>query len=101
MNQRLMRIAQRREVLVASAAVQRLALAHSLEEWQRPLALADRGLDIAQAARKHPAWLAAGVLLPGLLGFARVGTWFRRGFVAWQLLARVRGTGRFLGIKGL
>ena len=44
MNEKLIRLAERRERLVAQAAAQRMALAQNIEPWRNPLARADQGL---------------------------------------------------------
>jgi len=47
MNEKLLRLAERRERLIAQAAAQRVALAQSIEPWRIPLAVADQGLGIS------------------------------------------------------
>ncbi len=90
MNERLIRLAERREVLVAQASAQRLALARSLEPWRRPLTLAGQGLAALQFVRNHPVWLVGSAVLPAALLPARAGKWMRRGLLAWQVLRQLR-----------
>jgi len=91
MNQNLIRLAERRERLVARAAAQRMALAQSIEPWRIPLAVADQGLAALRFLKRHPAWIVGGGVLIAALRPVRVVKWLRRGWVAWQLMHRLRG----------
>lgn len=90
MNESLIRIAARKEVLIAQAASQRRVLAQSFDAWRKPLALADRGLRAIHFVKSHPVLLAGSVLLPGAMQPGRVGKWLRRGFAAWQIVNKLR-----------
>ena len=84
MNEKLIRLAERRERLVAQAAAQRLALAQSIEPWRLPLARVDQGLAALRFVRSHPAWIAGGVLLAAWR-LGRAGKWLRLGLITWQM----------------
>lgn len=91
MNDKLTRLAARREQLIAQAATQRMALAQSIEPWRTPLALADQGLAVVRLIKSRPAWLAGAALLlavvrPAGLRSGRFGKWLRRGWVTWQVV---------------
>lgn len=91
MNQKLLRLAQRREHLIAQAEAQRTALAQNIEPWRTPLALADQGLAAVRYLKRHPTWIiGAGVLLatlrPGIFG-----KWLRRGWLTWQVMHKLLG----------
>ncbi|HEY8857086.1 MAG TPA: YqjK-like family protein [Rugosibacter sp.] len=95
MSDKLIRPAARREQLIAQAAAQRMALAHSIEPWRLPLALADQGLTTVRLIKNHPAWLVGGALLiamlrPAGLRSGRIGKWLRRGWVTWQVVRNLR-----------
>ena len=92
MSEHLQRIARRREALIQRCEMQRRTLADQIEPWRRPLDLAGRGLAVVQAVRAHPAWLVGAAVLPGVLLPGRVGTWLRRGFMAVQLVRRLRSS---------
>jgi YqjK-like protein len=92
MNEKLIRLAERRERLVVQAAAQRVALAENIEPWRAPLALADRGLTALRLIRSHPAWLVGGLVLLVALRPGRAGKWLRRGWVTWQIMQRLRGS---------
>ncbi|MDP2110655.1 MAG: YqjK-like family protein [Thiobacillus sp.] len=96
MNEKLIRLAERREHLIAQAAAQRSALAQNIEPWRRPLARVDQGLAVLRKIKRHPAWIAGGVALlaalrPGRARAAGVGKWLTRGWATWQLVRKLRG----------
>ncbi|MGA9992823.1 MAG: YqjK-like family protein [Thiobacillaceae bacterium] len=91
MNDKLIRLAERRERLIGQAAAQRLTLAQNIEPWRVPLALADQGLAALRFIKRHPAWIVGGVVLFGALRPGNVGRWLRRGWVTWQVVRRLRG----------
>jgi hypothetical protein len=85
------RLAERRERLIAQAATQRTTLAQCMEPWRVPLARVDQGLNLLRVVKRHPAWIVGGVALFALLRPARVGKWLRRGWVAWRVIHKLRG----------
>ena len=91
MSEKLIRLAERRERLVARAATQRTALALNIEPWRLPLARADQGLAALRYIKSHPAWIVGGVVLLAALRPGRVGKWLRRGWVTWQIVHKLRG----------
>ena len=90
MNGKLIRLAERRERLIAQAAAQRVALAHSLEPWRTPLALADQGLAVLRYIKRNPAWIVGGVVLLAALRPGSAGKWLRRSWVTWQIIQKLR-----------
>jgi len=86
MNEKLIRLAERRESLVAQAAAQRTALAQHIEPWRIPLARVDQGLAVLRYLKNHPAWIVGGGVLLAALRPGRVGKWLRRGWVTWQMM---------------
>jgi hypothetical protein len=91
MNEKLMRLAERREHLIAQAAAQRTALVQNIEPWRKPLALADRGLSVLSYIRHHPALLVGGGALFVASRPGRAVKWLRRGWVMWRIIHRLRG----------
>lgn len=91
MNANLVRLAERRERLVAQAEAQRRRLAQDIEPWRIPLALADQGLTALRYFRSHPGWIIGVVVLLAALRPQRVGKWLGRGLVSWQVMNRLRG----------
>jgi hypothetical protein len=87
MNERLQRLAERRQQLVARAAVQRAALAQHIEPWRTPLALADRGLAAVRYVRRHPGLVIGAAALLAVLRPTRAGRWLQR---SWVLVSVVR-----------
>jgi hypothetical protein len=90
MNDKLIRLAERRERLVAQAAAQRMALAQNIEPWRVPLALADQGLAALRFIKSHPAWIVGGAALLAALRPGSAGKWLRRGWVTWQIINKLR-----------
>ena len=90
MSKKLIRLAERREHLVAQAAAQRLALAQNIEPWRIPLARADQGLAALRYIKSHPVWIAGGVFLLAALRPGRAGKWLGRGWAAWQIIRKLR-----------
>jgi hypothetical protein len=90
MNEKLVRLAERRERLVAQAATQRRVLAQNIEPWHTPLALADQGLEKLRYIKRHPEWIIGGVVLLAALRPRHLGKWLGRGWVSWQVMQRLR-----------
>jgi hypothetical protein len=91
MSNKLHNLAKRREFLIAEAAAQRLLLAQHIEDWRAPLVLADRGLAALSYIKNHPVSVAsAGIGLFTAAGSSRVGKWFQRGWLAWQIVRKLR-----------
>lgn len=91
MNKKLVRLAERRSLLIAQAEAQRTALAHNLAPWRARLALADRGIAAVRYVRSRPGLLVAAALLVAALRPRRLGTWLQRGWLAWQIRCRLFG----------
>ena len=90
MNANLVRLAERRERLVAQAAMQRRTLAQDIEPWRIPLALADQGLTALRYIKSHPEWIVGVVVLLAALRPRHIGKWLGRGLVSWQVVQRLR-----------
>lgn len=97
MNKRLVRVAERRALLLAKVAGQRETLARNVEVWGRPLSMVDRGLAAMRFVANHPAWIVGSVLAPTALQPGRMGSWLRRGAAVFQLVSRLR-SGRSRGL---
>ena len=91
MNEKLSRLDERRERLVAQAAAQRMALAQNIEPWRQPLARADQGLAALRYLKSHPAWIVGGVALLAAVRPGRAGNWLARGWVTWKMVQKLRG----------
>jgi hypothetical protein len=85
MQEQLIDIARRKERLSARAQSQRLAIAASFRDLDRPIRVADRVLEAARFLREHPVLVAAAAAAlfvlrgRGLVGLAG------RAFSAWRL----------------
>lgn len=91
MNEKWVRLVERRERLVAQAAAQRMALAQNIEPWRAPLARVDQGLAVLRYVKRHPAWIVGGVALLAVLRPGNIGKWLGRGWVTWQMVHKLRG----------
>ena len=95
MNEKLLKLAQRREHLVLEAAKQRVQLAQAVEVWREPLALAEQGLAAISYIKKHPILIAASTaLLVRLVRKSFMGKWLGRGMMVWQFVRKMQS--RFL-----
>ena len=91
MNEKILKLAKRRELLVIKAEKQRMQLVLILEAWRAPFGLADQGLAAISFIRKHPIWMTScGVILINLLRPIRIGKWLQRGLLVWQLVRKFR-----------
>jgi len=90
MNKRLIRVAERRALLLAKIAGQREDLGRNIEVWGRPLTMVDRGLAALRFVAHHPAWILGSVFAPTALQPGRLGSWLRRGAAVFQLVGRLR-----------
>ena len=90
MNRKLIRLAERRSLLIAQAAAQRTALTTAMTPWRSRLALADKGIAAVRYVRSHPALIVGAALLVAALRPRRTGTWLQRGWLAWQIGRRLR-----------
>ncbi len=95
MDEKLLKLARRRERLVLDAAKQRVQLAQAVEVWREPLALAEQGLATISFIKKHPILMAASTaVLVRLVRKSFIGKWLGRGMMAWQLVRKLQS--RFL-----
>ncbi len=89
MSRTLIRLAERRNQLVARAAAQRMVLTHNLENLRAPLALADQGLAVLRYVWRHPLLLAGSALLLAIWRPRFTGKWLSRGWMVWQIGRRL------------
>ena len=95
MNEKLLKLAQRREHLVLEAAKQRVQLAQAVDAWRAPLALAEQGLAAISFIKTHPILMAASTaVLVRLVRKSFMGKWLGRGMMAWRLVRKLQS--RFL-----
>ncbi len=90
MNAKLLQIAEKRKKLVADAASQRSILGESMDQWRKPLSIADQGLQALRYVGSHPVLLVgAGVALV-MFKPKRTFKWLKLGWAAWLILRRLR-----------
>ncbi|MGH8618759.1 MAG: YqjK-like family protein [Burkholderiales bacterium] len=81
---RIAHLEQRRALLVANTAAQRVALAGAADAWRGPLAVADRGIAVVRFFKQYPAMLAAVAVVALVLKPGPTWRWGRRGYLAWR-----------------
>jgi hypothetical protein len=86
----LVRIAERRAILVARAETQRRSLARAINPWGRRLALADRALAVFRFIRGHPAWMIGGFVLLATGRGGRGVKWLQRSWLTIRILQKLR-----------
>ena len=74
----------RKRLLLARSDDLRRAFAHDARVLERPLALADQGMDAARWLRRHPEWPIGAAALLVALRPMRAFRWGRRIFFAWR-----------------
>lgn len=82
-------LAERRQHLIAQVQMQRINLGQSMEPWQARLSRVDQALVMLSNVRKHPIWLIVGGVVLGTMS-PRMGKWFKRGWMAWQMIRNLR-----------
>ena len=90
MKAKLVKLAERRVILVAKAAVQRAELAQRLEPWRGSLAVVDQGVAAIRYIKSHPEIWAAMVVFAVVVRPRRISSWLRRGWVLWRLARAAR-----------
>ncbi len=90
MNKTLLRIAVRRERIVAQVALQRQILSQNVEPWRMPLAVADQAITVVRYLKRHPEGIVGIAVLLVALRPRRIATWLERGWISWQILQSLR-----------
>jgi hypothetical protein len=91
MNRNLKKLAERRQLLIAQIASQRMSLTHNAHSWLKPLSIADKGLVVLRYIKNHPLLIAGdGVALLTMARPSGIGKWFRRGWLAWQVIKKLK-----------
>lgn len=90
MSKRLVELAERRERLVALAALQRSTFSRQLYPVKAGCAVADKGVMALRFLQKHPALVAgaAGLLLA--LKPRKAFSWLKRGWFVWRMTQKLR-----------
>lgn len=90
MSKRLIELAERRERLVALAALQRSEFSRKLSPLKTGCAIADKGVMAVRYLRQHPALVAGGVGLLVALRPRKAFSWIKRGWFVWRLAQKLR-----------
>lgn len=91
MSGKLIKLAERRATLVAISAHQRTEVAQAMAVWRRPLALADKGVEMVRFFRHRRSALFAGTVVVAAIWRPRsVLGWLRRGWGIWRMALAAR-----------
>jgi hypothetical protein len=90
-SERLQEIARRRELLRARSAAQRAAIAGTLQEWRKPLGIADRVWRVVGLLRAHPLLFIAAVAALAATPRGRLVSLVGHGIAVWRLWQTVAG----------
>lgn len=90
MSKRLIELAERRERLVALAALQRSELSRKLFPLKAGCAVVDKGAMALRYLQQHPAVVAGGVGLLVALRPRKALAWLKRGWFAWRVVQKLR-----------
>jgi phage antirepressor YoqD-like protein len=90
MNQALIRLTERKRLLIEQAAIQRATVAQEIEPWRPVVARADQGLALGRYLKSHPLLLVGGAALVAAVGRGRLVRWLGRGMFAWRMISNLR-----------
>lgn len=90
--ERLIALRERRAQLVARAEHQRESVLALVARAEAVGAWFERGRSLARSARRHPAWIAAGVALLVALRPRKALKWAATGFSLWRTWRSVRAS---------
>ncbi|MDD2832622.1 MAG: YqjK-like family protein [Methylotenera sp.] len=84
-SQKLSLLAERRRKLINKAAAQRVLLSVEMEPLKKPLAVADRGLEIFHFFRQHPILMLGVTSVISAINPSRISKWLQTSLSVLQL----------------
>jgi len=90
MNEKLIKLAERRGILISKAEAQRLELAQALAPWSRPLAIVDQGVLAINYLKRHPVIILGMMACAVALRPMRLFGWARRGWFVWRMVSGIK-----------
>ena len=91
MNHPLQTVTEKRQHLIAQIASQRMLFAQNADSLRKPLAMADKGLNVLRYIKHHPILIAGGsAALLSIARPSRIWKWYRRGWLVWEILSNFR-----------
>ncbi len=91
MNPTLVKLAKKRQHLLAESQRQRGALSERLAAWRKPISMMDYALNIFRYIKQHPILVASGgSALLSMLKPNALSLWLQRGLLAWQIVSKLR-----------
>jgi hypothetical protein len=90
MNHSLNHLAEQRATLVTKAATQREELTLAFSNLHRPLALADKGIQVLRFLGRHPMLVAGAVTVAAMMRPKRWFLMLENGWLAWRMAVAAR-----------
>jgi hypothetical protein len=90
MNAELIRITERKALLVAKIDHQRTELAQTLVSWQEPMAIVDKGFRAVRCLKCHPILLMGLAMVVVVLRPKLSIGWFSRSWLVWKTALAVK-----------
>ncbi len=94
MNEKLASLTARKQALAQKAALQRTVIAQNMQALQRPIVIADQGLQVLRYFRQHPVLMLGVTSISGILirrlQMARFTALLQTGWSVFQLVRDVR-----------
>ena len=91
MNNSLVTLSKKRQLLVKEAQMQRLAVANQLQAWHKPISMLDYAINMLRYVKQHPVLVASGgSALLSMFKPNALSLWLQRGLLAWQILSKFR-----------
>ena len=90
MNAKLLQLAERRGVLIATAAAQRTDLTRAIAPLRGALMVLDQGGAALRFLGRHPVLLGAGVVCAVAWRPRRVAGWLRNGWLVWRMVEGIK-----------
>ena len=91
MNKKSCNLAKRREALVQEAVQQRILLKQIVDTWRAKLIIADQSIALVAQIKQHPVLaIGASFSMLTLMQSKLIRKWFRRSWLVWQVVRKVR-----------
>lgn len=90
MSSKYNQIIEKRARLVSQSDTQRAVIGQCMTSWQKPLQLADQGIEVLRYLKQKPLWLVGTGILLVALKPARTMRWLKLTWAAWMIIRKLR-----------